>query len=130
LSSPSYSIEREAPTAAGVELLVGVRWDHGFGPLLVIGAGGIFTELMHDLAVALAPVSADQAEAMIRSLRIAPRLLGGRGSTALDIGAAARAAVALANLAASRPDIAEVEINPLLVTSTGAIALDARIVVA
>lgn len=124
----SYSIESEAPTAAGVELLVGVRWDHGFGPVLVIGAGGIFTELTRDLAVALAPVSDEQAEAMMRTLRIAPRLLGGRGSTPLDVHAAARAAAALSRLAASRPDVQEIEINPLLVTASGAMGLDARLV--
>jgi len=128
LHPPSFSIERVAPGAAGVELLVGVRRDHSFGPILVVGAGGLYAELAGDVAVALAPVTENGAAALIRSLRIAPRLLGGRGSTPLDVGAASRAAVALANLAVSRPDIAEVEINPLLVTPTGAIALDARIV--
>jgi len=128
LHPPSFSIERVAPTGGGVELLVGVRRDHSFGPILVVGAGGLYAELAGDVAVALAPVTEDEAAALIRSLRIAPRLLGGRGSTPLDVGSASRAAVALANLAVSRPDIAEVEINPLLVTPKGAIALDARIV--
>jgi acetate---CoA ligase (ADP-forming) len=125
----TYSVERMVHEG-GVELLIGVRWDHAFGPVLVSGAGGLFAELVHDVAVALAPVSEDEAEALIRTLRIAPMLLGHRGKPPLDVAAAARAAAALSNLAASRPDIAEVEINPLLVTATGAIALDARIVTA
>jgi hypothetical protein len=65
---------------------------------------------------------------MIRSLRIAPRLLGARGATPLDVASAARVAAMLSQLAASRPDVHEMEINPLLVTAEGAIALDARLV--
>jgi acetate---CoA ligase (ADP-forming) len=130
LHPPSFSIERVAPGGAGVELLVGVRRDHSFGPIIVVGAGGLFAELAGDVAVGLAPVAEDEAAALIRSLRIAPRLLGARGAPLLDVAAAARAAVMLSKLAALQPDIREIEINPLLVTAEGAIALDARIVTA
>ncbi len=65
---------------------------------------------------------------MIASLRAAPLLLGTRGRTPLDVAAAARSAVLLSELMAGRPDIAEAEINPLLVRSHGVVGLDARVV--
>ncbi len=128
LAPPDVSVERMAAIADGVELIIGVRRDPSFGPVLVIGMGGIYAELLKDVAVALAPVSPDVAEQLVRSLRGAPLLLGTRGRPALDVAAAARAAVMLAKVAADRLDIAEIEINPLLVGRDGVLALDARIV--
>jgi succinyl-CoA synthetase beta subunit len=72
-------------------------------------------------------VDAVQAQTLIRSLRGAAILEGARGRAALDVPAAAEAVAALSQLAASRPDLAEIEINPLLVTPSGALALDARV---
>jgi acyl-CoA synthetase (NDP forming) len=126
LRPSSFSLEPMADLGSGVELLVGALRDRSFGPLLLVGAGGVFAELLKDVAVALAPVSEEQAEDLIRSLRIAPLLLGARGARHLDVAAAARAAAAISRLAASRPDVSEVEVNPLLVLPEGAIALDAR----
>jgi len=128
LEPGALSVERMAPVSNGVELLVGVRRDVRFGPVLVIGLGGLHAELLHDVAVALAPVSERLAELLIRSLRAAPLLLGARGGAALDLGAAAGAAAVLSRLVAERPDIADAEINPLLVHCEGVLALDARIV--
>ncbi len=127
LAPESYSVERMAPLGSGIELLIGARHDHSFGPILLVGAGGLFAELLKDVAVALAPVTEDQAEALIRSLRIAPLLLGARGKTPLDVAAAARAAAALSRIAAEHPKLDEIEVNPLLVLPKGALALDARI---
>ncbi|HET9922563.1 MAG TPA: acetate--CoA ligase family protein, partial [Methylomirabilota bacterium] len=79
-------------------------------------------------AVRLAPVEEAEAEAMLRALRIAPLLTGARGRPPLDITAAAGALAALSRVAAAHPELAELEINPLLVTRTGAIALDARFI--
>src|SRR5581483_2445644 len=127
LAPESYSVERMARLGSGIELLIGARHDHSFGPILLVGAGGLFAELLKDVAVALAPVSEEQAEALIRSLRIAPLLLGARGKTPLDVAAAARAAAALSRIAAEHPKLDEIEVNPLLVTPNGVLALDARI---
>jgi len=124
----AYSIERMAPVSSGMELLIGARRDRSFGPIVLVGTGGIYTELVMDVAVALAPVTEAQAEVLIRSLRIAPALMGVRGGRPLDVGAAARATAALSRLAASRTALDEIEVNPLLVLPTGALALDARIV--
>jgi acyl-CoA synthetase (NDP forming) len=122
-----FSVEQMAPLADGVEVLIGVRRDHRFGPIAVAGLGGIFTELLGDIAVALAPVDADQAEVLLRSLRGSALLTGLRGRPPMDIGAAARALADLSWLAATHPEIDEVEVNPLLILPTGVLALDARL---
>ena len=117
-----------AASPGGVELIIGVRRDPSFGPVLVVGMGGLYAEVMQDVAVALAPITQKVAEELIRSLRAAPLLVGARGHAALDVAAAARSAVALSILGAERADFAEIEINPLLVKLEGVVALDARIV--
>lgn len=117
-----------APLADGVELILGARVDPRFGPVALVGLGGIYAEVLKDVAVELAPVDLAGAERLLRSLRGAPLLTGARGRPALDLAAAARVASALSQLAAARPDVVEIEINPLLVTSTGAVALDARVI--
>lgn len=126
---PNCSVER-MEQRAGVELIVGARRDPRFGPLLLVGLGGIHAEVLHDVAVGLAPASPDEAEELLRSLRAAPLLAGVRGRPAMDVRAAAEAAAALSALAASTPSIHELEVNPLLVMPEGAVALDARVVLA
>jgi acyl-CoA synthetase (NDP forming) len=128
LSPEAYSLEWTAPLADGVELIVGCRRDPRFGPIALAGFGGVYAELLRDAAVALAPVTEDEADALFRSLRGAPLLLGARGRRPVDLAAAARTLAALSRLAAGRPEIAEVEVNPLLVTPEGALGLDARVV--
>ncbi len=128
LSPPSYSVEAMAPLAQGLELIVGAKRDPRFGPILLVGAGGLYAEIVKDVAVALAPVTEAGAEALLRSLRVAPLLDGARGKPAVDVGAASRAAAALSRVAAEHPEIAEIEMNPLLALPDGALGLDARIV--
>jgi succinyl-CoA synthetase beta subunit len=128
LDPPSYSVEAMAPLSKGLELIVGAKRDPRFGPVLLVGAGGLYAEVVKDVAVALAPVTEAGAEALLRSLRVAPLLDGARGRPAVSVGAAAAAAAALSRVAAEHPEIAEIEINPLLATPDGALGLDARIV--
>ena len=128
LAAPSYSVEAAEDTAVGLELLVGARWDVRFGPVVVVGAGGIYTELLADTAVALAPIDEAAAEELLRSLRCAPLLDGVRGRASLDVGAAAAAVAALSRFAAAHPELAELEVNPLLVRREGAVGLDARLI--
>lgn len=127
LKPASWSVEEMANPQGAIELIVGARRDRSFGPVLVVGVGGIYTELLADVSVALAPASADTAEQLIRSLKAAPLLLGLRGAPPLDVKGAARVAAALSQLLAAQPNMAEAEINPLLVRSQGVVALDARI---
>jgi acyl-CoA synthetase (NDP forming) len=126
LHPPAYSVERMADLDAGIELIIGARWDPRFGALVMVGAGGINAETLHDVAVALAPIDHAQALDLIRRLRVAALLAGARGRPPLDIEAAAAALLVLSEVAAEHPEIADLEINPLLVTPEGAIALDAR----
>jgi acyl-CoA synthetase (NDP forming) len=128
LSPSGYSVERTASVAEGVELIVGVRRDPRFGPVALAGLGGIYAELLRDVAVGLAPVSALEAERLLGSLRGAPLLTGARGRPRLAVSAAAKALAALSEVAAAHPEIAEIEINPLLVTAEDALGLDARLV--
>ncbi len=126
METEGYSVERMAPLAEGVELIAGCLNDPRFGPIVLVGLGGIYAELLDDTAVALAPVDEGLAEELIRSLRGAPILDGARGRPPVAVTAAAKALAALSRLAAARPDLAELEINPLLVTPSGAFGLDAR----
>ncbi len=120
-------VERTADTHDGVELVVGATRDPRFGPVVLVGLGGILVETLRDTALALAPLDAAAAERLLRSLRAAGVLDGVRGRPAVDVAAAARAVVALGDAMAAHPEIAELEVNPLLVTPHGAVALDARV---
>jgi len=128
LRPPALSVERMAPLADGVELIAGARWEPRLGPLVMVGLGGIHAETLRDVRVALAPVDADGAEALLRSLRGAPLLLGARGRPPLDLRACAEAIAALSRVAAAHPELVELEVNPLLALPRGALALDARAV--
>lgn len=128
LDPASFSVEEMADLTCGVELIVGARWDPRFGPTVLVGMGGTATEVLRDVQVALAPVDEVGATRMLERLRTAPLLREHRGRPALDVAAAARAVARLSEYAAAHPEIAELEINPLLVSPSGATALDARIV--
>jgi acetate---CoA ligase (ADP-forming) len=128
LAPPGFSVEAVAPVGDGVELLVGARWDARFGPVALVGLGGVFTEVLSDVAVALAPVDNATARELLLSLRAAPLLQGARGRREVDLDAAASAVAALSRVAAAHPEIAELEVNPLLALPEGAVALDARVV--
>jgi acyl-CoA synthetase (NDP forming) len=128
LAPPELSVERLAPVGDGVELLVGCRWDARFGPVALVGLGGLFAEVLSDVAVALAPVGEATARELLLSLRAAPLLQGARGRRAVDLDAAASAVAALSRVEAAHPEIAEIEVNPLLALPDRALGLDARVV--
>ena len=111
------------------ELLVGARVDSDFGPVIVVGGGGMLVEVYKDAAVRLAPVSEDTARAMIKETRAATLLGGWRGRPPADVDAAARAVARLSEFVADfRERVLEVEINPLAVLERGVCALDCVIV--
>jgi acyl-CoA synthetase (NDP forming) len=122
------SVERMAALDAGVELLVGARRDPRFGPVVAVGLGGLWVEVLDDVALALAPVAEGAALEMLKSLRGAPLMAGARGRARLDLAAAAAAVARLSEVAAAHPELTEIEVNPLLVTPAGALGLDARII--
>ncbi len=122
------SVEKMIALAGGVELVVGTRRDERFGAVVLVGLGGIYTEVLRDVAAALAPVDERQARQLLSGLRGAPLLFGARGRPPLDVGAAASVVAAISKLAAGHPEIAELEVNPLLVGPDGAWGLDARVI--
>lgn len=113
----------------GAELIVGARYDATFGPQVLVGFGGVMVEILHDIQVASAPVSSDQALAMLRRLALWPVLDGARGRPRLDVAAVAETVSRLSWLAHDLgPRLRDLEINPLIVRAAGAgaIAVDGR----
>ncbi|MBL8829818.1 MAG: GNAT family N-acetyltransferase [Planctomycetaceae bacterium] len=111
----------------GVELIVGLRRDPVFGPVMMVGMGGVMAELFQDRALELPPLNERLARRMVDSLRCRPLLGGYRGRPPVDIDQLVAILMRFSYLAADRPEIAEAEINPLLVTPEQMLALDARI---
>ncbi|MEU4930093.1 acetate--CoA ligase family protein [Streptomyces yokosukanensis] len=130
LGAASYSVEAMADLSDGVELIVGVDRDPRFGPVAMVGLGGVLAEALHDVAFTLAPVTAERALRRLRALRTAALLGGVRGRPPVDLSAAAAAIETITAFAAAHPEIAEIEVNPLLVRPHGVLALDSRAVLA
>jgi acyl-CoA synthetase (NDP forming) len=123
------SVERMADTSDSLELIVGTQQDLRFGTVVLVGAGGIQAELSEDTSVAVGPLNEAEALRILDNLRVAQLFAGFRGRPPLNRRAAARAIVALSRLADSlRDEVAEIEMNPLLVTRDRAVALDAHLV--
>ncbi|MEA2613543.1 MAG: hypothetical protein QOI52_1502, partial [Chloroflexota bacterium] len=114
----------------GVELIVGLRRDASFGAAVVVGLGGVLTEVLDDVAIRLAPVDEETALGMLDDLRGRRILDGVRGASAVDRGAVAALIVAISRLGDARPDIIEVDLNPVLASASGALAVDALVVLA
>jgi acetyltransferase len=112
----------------GRETIVGVSRDAQFGHLLMFGLGGIYVEVLKDVAFRVAPVARIDAEEMVRSIRSFPLLKGVRGDSPADLAALAQVILALSSLVSDFPEVAEADINPLLVLprGQGAVAVDAR----
>lgn len=115
----------------GVELIAGVSRDPVFGPVVMVGMGGIYAEILKDVAVQVAPISEDEALRMIRSLKLFPLLDGARGQAKADVAAAARTVARLSEFACRHAaDVAEIDMNPILVKpeGQGVLVLDALMV--
>jgi acetate---CoA ligase (ADP-forming) len=113
----------------GVEVMVGARHDPQFGPLVVVGLGGVLVEVLRDTALSLAPVDSLEAEAMLRKLKGAAVLDGFRGAPAIDVTRLAEIVSRFSELAADAgAAISEMEINPLICSGDRIVAADALIV--
>lgn len=111
------------------EIILGFKRDAAFGPLLMVGQGGIYTEVFKDFKLAISDLNRAEALKLIQGLKIFPILNGARGQKKYDIGALAQALVNLARLANEHPEIAELDINPLFIFEKGVRAGDVRIIV-
>jgi acyl-CoA synthetase (NDP forming) len=121
-------VQRMAPT--GAEMLVGVVHDLQFGPTVACGAGGTLVELLHDVSVRLAPLTRADAASMLRELRSFALLDGYRGAPRLGVGALEDVVLRLSALAEDHPQIAELDCNPVVVTESTAVVVDARVRIA
>ncbi len=119
----------EPQARPGVELIAGISHSDRFGSLVVVGLGGIFVEVLHDTAMRLVPIDRREALAMLDELRGAPLLHGARGTRPVDVDAIADLLVRLSELAASRSDILEMDLNPVVAYEQGLAVLDARILI-
>ena len=115
----------------GQELILGGRQDPNFGPVVLVGLGGIFVEVFEEVALRVAPITYKEASEMIDELRGAPILRGARGHKPSDIAAVSDALLRLSQLLIDFPEICEIDINPLRVfqEKDGCRALDARIMI-
>ena len=109
------------------ELIIGASIDPTFGPVILFGQGGTAVEVMKDSAMALPPLNAPLARALIERTRVARLLHGYRDVKPADIDAIVATLMAVSQLLADVPEVAELDINPLIVNHEGAIALDARV---
>jgi acetyltransferase len=123
IGADRYLVEKMAPS--GVDLVLGARRDPVFGPILLLGLGGTTAEALADVAIRLAPLSPSEAAEMPAELSGRALLDGWRGGPVLDTTDLGRAAAALGDLLAANPGLDEIEVNPLRLTATGLVALDA-----
>jgi acetyltransferase len=113
----------------GLELIVGAKRDPVFGSVVLVGAGGTTAEILADTSLDLPPLNERLALQMLQSLKIWPLLAGYRGSAAVDVDRLLEVLIRLSYLVADLPELRELDVNPLLVSPSQAIALDARVVV-
>jgi acyl-CoA synthetase (NDP forming) len=125
-----HEVERflvQSMVPAGVEMLVGVVHDPLFGPVIACGAGGTAVELLKDVSVRITPLSTPDAGEMVRSLATFPLLDGYRGAPKANVPALEELLLRVSALVEAHPEIAEMDLNPVMVTSQGATLVDARI---
>ena len=127
ISGATGYLAEEMVTGAVAELLIGARRDPVYGATLTLGFGGVTAELLADTATLVMPVTEGEIDAALRSLRLWPLLDGYRGRPRADVAAVVRAALALQDMLAADRLLEEIEINPLMVKTTGAVAVDAVI---
>lgn len=113
----------------GKEVMMGAKRDPVFGPCMILGAGGVYTEILDDYAFRLAPVGRAAAIEMIESLRYAKILAGPRGEPACDLAALVDILLKMSALVAVHQEIREIDLNPVSVDEHGAVVVDARIIV-
>ena len=127
MSIPEATAVMLQPMLKGQELFIGTKYEDKFGHIVLCGLGGIFVEIFKDVASGLAPLAMEEALSMIRSLRGYKVFQGARGKEGIDEHAFAEIIVRLSTLLRFATEIKEMDINPLLATERGLIAVDARI---
>jgi acyl-CoA synthetase (NDP forming) len=111
----------------GVETIVGVTQDPSFGPLVLFGSGGVTAELLADRTLRLVPMTDADAYEVVRTLRGSPLLFGYRGQPAVDVRALEDLLLRVSCLADEIPEVHEMDLNPVIVSASGAVAVDVKV---
>lgn len=122
------AIQNMAPQ--GIEVIVGATTDPQFGPVMMFGLGGVFVEVLKDVAFRIVPLEPRDASQMVREIRGLPILQGARGAQPADLPALESLIVKVSQFVAAHPEVAELDLNPVFAYPNGALAVDARIVLA
>ena len=125
--APATSANESDRAAEGTEVIIGVVQEPVFGPLVVFGRGRVASDLPADRAARLAPLTDADADELIRSIRAAPLLLGFRGSPPADLTALQDLLLRVSRLADDLPELAELDLNPVVARPGGVAVADARI---
>ena len=127
--APILGVSIQEMIKDGKEVILGMSRDPQFGPLVMFGLGGIYVEVLKDIAFRIAPFSKEEVQGMIREIKTYPLLSGVRGEKPVDINSVAVCLLRLSQLVTDFPEILEMDINPLKVNNEGALAIDARITI-
>jgi acetyl-CoA synthetase (ADP-forming) len=117
----------QAMAGKGTEVIVGVTKDPQFGPVIMFGLGGILVELLKDISFRIVPINRRDATEMIQEIKGFPLLNGYRGQPAADLVALENIILKVAALVETRPEIRELDLNPIIVDAEGAVVVDARV---
>ena len=118
----------QAMAPKGKEVMVGAKHDPTFGPCVIVGAGGIYTEVLKDYTFRLAPLTGIEAREMLEELKLYPLLEGVRGEASCHIDSIVDTLLRVSQLVTKHPTIKEIDINPLIVNEKGSVIVDARII--
>ena len=113
----------------GIEVILGALRDPTFGPVVMVGLGGTYTELLHDFTLAVAPISPPEARRLLTGRRIEQIFKGYRGGPSADIERVSKVVSAFSYMMVDNPEIEQVEVNPLIVSGSSVLAVDVRAVV-
>ena len=126
---PVWGVSVQEMVKEGKEVILGMSRDPQFGPLVMFGLGGIYVEVLKDVAFRIAPFSEEEAKRMIQEIKTYPLLSGTRGEKSVDIDAIVDCLLRLSQLVTDFSEILEMDINPLKVSNKGALAIDARMTI-
>jgi len=125
---PEVKVVVQEMIPPGVEIIIGTTTDPQFGPVIMLGTGGIFTELLDDIVFGLIPISEKDGWRMMRSLRGYPLLMGYRGQPKGDLDSLVEILIKVSELVWEKREILEIDLNPVIVGELGSVVVDARFV--
>lgn len=117
------------PMIGGQEVIIGMKRDETFGPVIIFGLGGIFVEILNDVSMRIAPINYNDAISMIKEIKSIALLEGARGADSVDIDGLAKIIVGISRLAQKNKEIQEIDLNPVMVDKNDAVIVDARVMI-